>query len=429
MNIVKRRYITGYAIFSLFFFLALFGFILLSIQNMTIMNRESAEKHFIETRNDIVLSFSYSGSLNSDTMENVFTESLAEEPRLVALVIYSHQHGPLKVKAKDSYYLKDFNNKIHTHPFTIEYNRPPGTWVSELPITLKHSNLEIDALLSGLYVVLGSKDYSTLLWHVLYILSGFLVITILVMIFISTMSKVEREKIFPTPALSAKDDRMRRSRNKVKLPPRSTDEVFGEPSEPPPPYKDITPTEEDMHYAREDVLAEALSTHEEPAVFDQETKSNFSPATGLGSAENLMNRLQFELERAVSFGQDIVLAFLKLQQDEKEQDPLHYKKLATLILSYFPFQDLAFEYPNQSFAIIIPDQTAEQVLQNINSLHVAARDQDINLGIGLSARDKRVVTAEALLSEAKASLKKALLQGRNHIVIFETQADNHDEIF
>ncbi len=428
MNIVKKRYITGYAIFSLFFFLTLFGFILLSIQNMTIMNREAAEKHFMEIRNNIVLSFSYSGNFSSDTLDNVFSESLAKEPRLVALVVYSNNLGPLKVKAKDSYYLKDFNSKIHTKPFTLEYNRPPGTWVSELPITLKSSNIEIDAFISGLYVVLGSKDYTTLLWYVLYILSGFLVITILVMVFISTLSKSEREKSFPIPSASAKQKRAHTAQAKIKLPPRPAEEKMLNELEFPVDHE-TAPIPEDTHYTREDVLAEAVYPEEESAVFAQEAKSHFSPATGLGSSENLMNRLQFELERATSFGQEIVLAFLKIQENENRPDPVQYEELAGLILSYFPFQDLAFEYTKKTFVVIIPDQTVEQALQNINSLHTGARNKEMSLGIGMSSRNNRVITAEALLSEAGASLKKALTQGRNQIVIFQAESDNHDEIF
>ncbi|MBN1799193.1 MAG: GGDEF domain-containing protein [Spirochaetales bacterium] len=421
MNIVKKRYITGYAIFSLFFFLALFAFILLSIQNMTITNREAAEKHFMEIRNNIVLSFSYSGDFSSDTMENVFSVSLAYETRLVALVIYSHNLGPLKAKAKDSYYLKDFNSKLHTKPFTLEYNRPPGTWVTELPITLKYSNIEIDAFISGLYVVLGSKDYTALLWYVLYILSGFLVITIIVMIVISTRGKVEGRQSFPTPSLNTRRGHAPKQQVKIKL-PRSPETDFTFDQEP-------APAREDTRYAREDVLAQAVSPEQEAAVFGQGAGDQFSPSTGLGSSENLMNRLQFELERATSFGQDIAVAFLKLQENENETNPLHYKELAGLILSYFPFQDLAFEYAPKAFVVIIPDQTVEQALQNINALHSGARDRDINVGIGISSRDNRIITAEALISEAKASLKKALIQGRNQIVIFQADPDNHDEIF
>jgi len=254
------------------------------------------------------------------------------------------------------------------------------------------------------------------------------VITILVMVFISTLSKSEREKSFPIPSASAKQKRAHTAQAKIKLPPRPAEEKMLNELEFPVDHE-TAPIPEDTHYTREDVLAEAVYPEEESAVFAQEAKSHFSPATGLGSSENLMNRLQFELERATSFGQEIVLAFLKIQENENRPDPVQYEELAGLILSYFPFQDLAFEYTKKTFVVIIPDQTVEQALQNINSLHTGARNKEMSLGIGMSSRNNRVITAEALLSEAGASLKKALTQGRNQIVIFQAESDNHDEIF
>jgi hypothetical protein len=424
MNIVKKRYITGYAIFSLFFFLALFGFTLLSIQNMTIINRDAAEKHFMETRNSIVLSFARSGNLGSPDMENVFKNSFLDEPRLLALVLYSNREGPLKVKARDSYYLKDFTSRLHLRPYTLEYTKTEGAKAFELPLTLRYKNVQLDALISGYYVLLGSKDYTALLWQVLYILVGFLALTIIAMIFIAAAGGTGRENAVPAAGLGV---RPREPKPRAEAPPRVRT----------PSY------EREDRYDTEALRQEYPQSHDTPAVFARELSSDrdslqeeaqrvafgaeqsadFLPSTGLGVPENLLSRLSFELERAASFDQDLVVSLIKTGHTDSRTRKL----LAGMLLKYFPFQDLAFEYRADTFAVIIPDQPAADVLKDLNLLSEQASQNNIPLTVGVASRNGRVVGAEVLFAEARESLEQAELKTTENVVLSQGETDEFDE--
>ncbi len=411
MNIVKKRYITGYAIFSLFFFLALFAFTLLSIQSMTITNRETAEKDFLELRNKIVLSFAHNGDLNSNEMEGVFKESLKNDPRLLALVLYSNQDGPLKVTARDRFYLKDFNTSRHSRPYTLEYTKTPGTRAFELPLTLRYRNMEINAYISGFYVLLGSNDYTVLLWHVLYILLGFLVITVIVMIFISAMGKVEKETVFPAADPKQKPRPQKKPPQYIQ-PQQDKEDSVRQEYTPPRPVQQETDHDE--------VYAEA-----ERVVFGERQQADFLPETGMGAPGNYLNRLRFELERSAAFDQDLAVAMIKIRQS----DATVRKQVAGLILKYFPFQDLAFEYSADSFAVIIPDEPTRDVLDKIHSLQTEAVGRNISLSVGVSSRNMRSMSAEVLSDEARDMLAQADMNGSDQPVVAHEDGGEFDEIF
>ncbi len=421
MNIVKKRYITGYAIFSLFFFLALFAFTLLSIQNMTITNRDAAEKHFMETRNSIVLSFARNGNLGSADMENVFKNSFLNEPRLLALVLYSNREGPLKVKARDSYYLKDFTSRLHTRPYTLEYTQTEGTKAFELPLILRYKNVEIDALVSGYYVLLGSKDYTALLWQVLYILIGFLALTIIAMIFIAAIGGADREHAYTA---SDPGQKPQQPLPRAGIPPYAHDvhEDLYQKSAAPTKYRRprhtsaVFPAEQ---YTDHDPVREEAQR----VAFGAEQSADFLPSTGLGVPENLLSRLSFELERAASFEQDLVVSLIKTERTDSRTRKL----ISGMLLKYFPFQDLAFEYRADTFAVIIPDRPDAVVLKELNLLSEQASRNNIPLAVGVSSRNARSVGAEVLFAEARESLEQAELKTTDNVVLSRGEPDEFEK--
>ena len=154
-----------------------------------------------------------------------------------------------------------------------------------------------------------------------------------------------------------------------------------------------------------------------------EQSADFLPSTGLGVPENLLSRLSFELERAASFDQDLVVSLIKTGH----ADSRTRKLLAGMLLKYFPFQDLAFEYMADTFAVIIPDQPAADVLKDLNLLSEQASQNNIPLTVGVASRNGRVVGAEVLFAEARESLEQAELKTTENVVLSQGETDEFDE--
>jgi hypothetical protein len=223
------------------------------------------------------------------------------------------------------------------------------------------------------------------------------------MIFISTRAKGESEKVFPIPEVG------QTCQPKRNLPPVNIkDEIKVNDSY---SLQKQALSDEETVPTVDDILKQQEELGRGSPFAEQVTE--FSPATRLGSPVNLINRLRFELERATAFDQDLVVAVLKIQEATSKSDLAKRRQLGELILKFFPFQDLAFEYSDTMFVIIIPDQSQEQALKNVNTLSREAGERNISIALGLSARQTRVVTAEALLAEAEDSLAKTETQEQN----------------
>jgi GGDEF domain-containing protein len=150
-----------------------------------------------------------------------------------------------------------------------------------------------------------------------------------------------------------------------------------------------------------------------------------SSASGLGLREHLSSRLGHELERAASSDQDLTLLLLALE-------PRHagaFGHLAHRVLNTFPYRDLCFEYDGRTCAVIMPDKDLAQGLKDARAFQRSLAEdawpggERVAAGMGLSARNGRLVDARRLLLEAAKALERAMTEGSGHIVAFQADPE------
>jgi hypothetical protein len=166
-----------------------------------------------------------------------------------------------------------------------------------------------------------------------------------------------------------------------------------------------------------------------PAVRDRQTESNqngskglFSPHSGLGWEAYLENRLNFELRRAASFDQDLVLILFTSPQLRKE-NPI-YRKAAESIVDYFTFQDLTFEFKDNGFSIILPNTELDEAIKKMEFFLKKLSSLDFEstpmFSVGLSSRNGRLLSAQRLIHEATKAIEKAQGYKKTKIVGFRS---------
>ncbi len=167
---------------------------------------------------------------------------------------------------------------------------------------------------------------------------------------------------------------------------------------------------------------------------EKESKNLFSPSTGLGWKDHLPQRLKFELDRAASFDQNLLLALIAIKTYENRRNKESvYSKVARILLEDFTFQDLIFEYEKGSYALIIPDIDINRGIENLENFKKRVSSLKefqplIVISIGLSARNGRLVDGSTLLSEASKALDKALSEKENTIIAFRADPDKYRDM-
>jgi GGDEF domain-containing protein len=152
------------------------------------------------------------------------------------------------------------------------------------------------------------------------------------------------------------------------------------------------------------------------------SKGLFSPHSGLGWEAYLENRLNFELRRAASFDQDLVLILFTSPQLRKE-NPI-YRKAAESIVDYFTFQDLTFEFKDNGFSIILPNTELDEAIKKMEFFLKKLSSLDFEstpmFSVGLSSRNGRLLSAQRLIHEATKAIEKAQSYKKTKIVGFRS---------
>jgi GGDEF domain-containing protein len=155
----------------------------------------------------------------------------------------------------------------------------------------------------------------------------------------------------------------------------------------------------------------------------------FSPRTGLGWQYHFSQRLKFELDRAASSDQDLVLALTVLDSYSSLSNPEQiYGRIARMILEDFSFQDLAFEYGEGSYAIIIPDSDLNKGIGSLTKFQKkvsSATRPPVTLTIGLSSRSGRLIDGVTIVSEATSALERAQGEGINQLMAFRANPEKY----
>lgn len=186
---------------------------------------------------------------------------------------------------------------------------------------------------------------------------------------------------------------------------------------------------EDEFYSQEELKDE----DEIPLKF---TKKNdpmglFSGITGFGWESYFEPRLDSELVRATSSEQDVSLFIITLPEMNKRSKAA--EEVYQVILDFFKYRDMIFEYKDDSFAGIHINMNlenaityAEQLFINLYSIF-EAQNISSKIGIGISTRSMRLVPGNRLISEAEQAAQKALDEETMPIVAFKVNHEKYRE--
>ncbi len=196
----------------------------------------------------------------------------------------------------------------------------------------------------------------------------------------------------------------------------SIDETASEETETvPEKEEDLSPVSE------EEVIEPVLSKSSDPTGL-------FSEKSGFGWESYLETRLDTELYRAASNEQDIALFMIVVK--EIDQFPKAYRGLCELILSFFQYRDLVFEYGKDGFTGIAVNLTINQAMIASEQLYARIKallkehNLELTVGIGISTRSLRILPGSRLLAEAKEAVEKAMEETEIPIVAFRV---NHEK--
>jgi len=156
----------------------------------------------------------------------------------------------------------------------------------------------------------------------------------------------------------------------------------------------------------------------------------YSPISGLGWNRYLREKLEAELRRSASFEQDLVLLLATMQYSEKPTDE-EIRESADSVIAFFTFRDLAFDWNEYGFALILPNMDLDHGLRMSDEYakkicsQSGAIGNEVKIRIGLSARAGRLVNAERLIMEAERALKRAEEDLKSPIVAFKPDPERY----
>lgn len=151
-------------------------------------------------------------------------------------------------------------------------------------------------------------------------------------------------------------------------------------------------------------------------------KGLFSPITGIGWEEYLETRLDAELQRAASSEQD--MAFLIVTIRGLLHTDFLARKISSLLISLFKFNDLLFEFGSDGFACILQNVNLDYAMNLADELFNLAENLleeleiDSSITIGVTTRMARLISAKKFISEAVSASNKAALEQSIPIVAF-----------
>ena len=154
----------------------------------------------------------------------------------------------------------------------------------------------------------------------------------------------------------------------------------------------------------------------------------FNPETGLAWDDHFEQRLTFELERAASFDQDLVLGIIRCR--EIAVDPQMLQKLAAQILAYFPFRDLCFEHGQGGFGVILPNTDIDQAIRTMESFQKKVADAAPSIPhfqVGLTARNGRLLGGSRMIREAESAAGRAEADRKNTIFALRVDPGKYRE--
>jgi hypothetical protein len=471
MEDTRRRFIAGYAIFTLLFLSGVFIYTLFRIDMLSHDNKATVETVTDRLRTDLVLKFALKGNFSEHEVATLFKRALEDEKLLLVVVLSSRDYGLIKAvgKSTDFFVPAQFNDPMRR----VEFKKPLGT--SELEggktvLTLTYKTVSLDARLNVLYTSFSTDDTTRLSREILFILLGFFVLTLIMIIVVSAVSSREDrivadvlarrpvEEEIDLPVFPSRPAPVQRPpAQPVSLPGRERMEAEAADAEVETvdelktdedeilTDEDKLPTDEDELPTDEDELPTGgiESPGEIPELRDTPSEVDAGPAenlewseeerearkrerleerSGLVKPEYFRERLGNEIERAVSFGEDLSLIFISAAGIDR------WSESATAILHHcFGNPELAFEFESDTAAVVAPGLSIDAAIKAAKLAYKRLTGEGLRVCLGITARNGRPVTPSLFIEEGSQALAQAERGGQSPIIAFRADADKYND--
>ena len=144
---------------------------------------------------------------------------------------------------------------------------------------------------------------------------------------------------------------------------------------------------------------------------EEEPSGLFCPSTGFGWEQYMLTRLDSELIRSASSDQDLSLFTIKIKDIDWNSEC--GKEISKTILEKVKFNDLVFNYKEDGASAIFQNQNTDKSLVIAGDLHteitsvLSKYNEQHFVGIGISSRTLRLISATRLANESEEALNRA----------------------
>ena len=398
---MRRVLIILYSVFSIIAFIAISLVTIFLLFKTYQTNSTRVNKIFSQIRDNTIKWTRDYKTFESEEFRIKMKKTLMQTDRLFIISIYSPEDGlKYHIEKKRRGNLPYIKSRILSYKNEIDPDWTGIPIYTNLPLIRGEKLLKLthspELYMKGLYFSITKKEISHIIKWGFFALIVWLMITIILRLFLSARQNNLGYK---------KEDMISNESNRNIENKNIRDTINKSLNEP--------------------------EKHQYNTARDQNKLNLFSPRTGLVWQQNLSQRLKFEINRTASFNQDMVLSYISIDQYKKLKS---FEKIrvdiAQIILDIFPFQDLAFEYGENCYAVILPDQNLNEGIKNMEIflkkiMQSVFMDQTVSVSIGLSSRNGRLLNENILMKETEIALEKAIEAGGYRIVAFKSDPDKY----
>ena len=367
---MNRKPLLAYYIISLLFLLVMLGFAAWRVAAELKRNTETAGRAVSELQVKALSTYLAEGSFSSEYFKHEMKRQVLQQPRLLALVIYSGEQGIQYLLVRDRKLLAAMPDSSAPWLGSPEYRLQAPLERNFTVAFTEQYNLD------AVFRLLDWPDLYPILRELLYMLLAYLVLTAVMLLAVGAAAEGGAAG-------------------------RAVPAAGGTLAPFPP---------------------------EEPG--GKEARGLVSPQTGLVWKDHLSPRLAHELERAAASDQDLSLLLVALSTGGNSAAlAYNLRQLAMQARAAFAFKDLAFEYDARTCALILPDKDLHQALKEATAfqkrLSRVSWAEGVTASMGLAARNGRLISATRLLLEASKSLEQAEKAGPGRIVAFQADPQKY----
>jgi GGDEF domain-containing protein len=389
---MSKKLVGIYILFSILLFLALAVLFGIRIGAVRKTNVERISSDFETIRQTVETSYRIEDSFDTAKFKSDINRLFDMDKDLNVLVVYSYDTGIEYLRARNSAYLSASASDIAAIKGVprFTYNSFSQTKITA-SFSIPH---RYSFIVEGVYRIIREDDLIPILRDTILILIVFAIVTAVLILLLRVFEG--------SPAVAGAGMVQTKEERAVK-PPAPEKMKENEPArEPNPnPIPEPAPDRRDEEIPREPC-------------------GLFSPETGLGWQAHLEKRLSLELERSAFNEQDLSLVLIRFPKLSRRNND--YKLIAREIQGKVAFEDLAFDYNGDGYAVVLPNSNLDQSIQTITNFqdklekHITA-----NYGTplcGITSRNGRLVDGNRLILEAAKALEKTSPEKNNNIVGF-----------